>query len=500
MRNYHEIKRACTLLIAIVTIFIFSASKPDKKYYNEIYRPQFHFSPEKNWHNDPNGLIYYDGEYHLFYQYNPHGREWGFMHWGHAVSTDLVHWEHLPIAIYPDENSEDKLHCTAYSGTAIVDEMNLLGKQTGREKTLVIFYTSKECGQRIAYSTDRGRTWVKYEGNPVIAYDETDDARDPKVFWHEPSKKYVMVLYRKQDAEDKSRGFSFYQSDNLIDWEYKSHIYGFFECPDLVPMVVSNRPDETKWVLFNGDGSYMIGNFEGEQFTPETARIQGDFGKNYYATQTWSNIPESDGRVIQLAWMKGGVFPGMPFKGQMTFPSELVLTKYSYGYQLNRKPVREIERLYEKHYRWEDETLIPGINQNLVKKVKGNLLHIRGEFDLKNCNNFGFYIGKSNKSSGIEILYDAKRETISLLGSMAPLPAIDNKVTLEILVDRTSVELFGNEGQSVITNYFTPESDADQLVLFNSGGELQVNRLDIYKLRSAWVRVKTEGQESVRQQ
>ena len=155
--------------------------------------------------NDPNGLVYYDGEYHLFYQHNPNGKEWGYMHWGHAVSKDLVRWEHMPIAIFPDENSTDKERCTAFSGSAIVDENNLLGKQNGDNKTLVAFYTSQHCGQRIAYSNDKGRTWEKYEGNPIIPYDATDDARDPKVFWHEPTQKWVMVLYRKLNANDNSK-------------------------------------------------------------------------------------------------------------------------------------------------------------------------------------------------------------------------------------------------------------------------------------------------------
>ncbi|SHF78691.1 levanase [Mariniphaga anaerophila] len=474
-------------LFTLIFLFLLTASKPDKKYYNELYRPQFHFTPEKNWHNDPNGLVYYDGEYHMFYQYNPKGNEWGYMHWGHAVSTDLVHWEHLPVAIYPDENSEDKEYCTAFSGSAIVDDRNLLGKQQGDEKTLVAFYTSKSCGQRIAYSTDRGRTWEKYEGNPVIAYDETDDARDPKVIWHEPTQKYVMVLYRKTLDDDKSKGISFYTSENLVDWEYKSHVFGFYECPDLIPMQVSNRPEETKWVLFDGDGSYLIGNFDGEKFAPESAKMKSDFGKNYYATQTWSNIPEEDGRVIQIAWMRGGTFPDMPFNGQMTFPAELQLTKFSFGYKVTRKPVAEIELLHDKQYSWENETQIPGINQNIIKKAKGDCLHIIGEFDLKTCNNFGFFIRNGKKTAGTELLYDVKRGVLSVLGTSAPVMPVDNKITLEILVDRASIEVFANGGQTVISNCFNPEEGAENLVLFNNGGELKVNKLDIFKLNSAWV-------------
>jgi sucrose-6-phosphate hydrolase SacC (GH32 family) len=473
-------------LFALASVFLLTASTPDKNYYNELYRPQFHFTPEKNWMNDPNGLVYFDGEYHLFYQHNPNGNEWGYMHWGHAVSTDLVHWKHLPIAIYPDENSTDKERCTAFSGSAIVDHKNLLGKQQGDVKTLIAFYTSQHCGQRIAYSTDRGRTWEKYEGNPIIPFDETDDARDPKVVWHEPSKKYVMVLYRKTTDEERSKGVSFYTSENLVDWEYKSHVFGFYECPDLVPMQVANRPEETKWVLFDGDGSYLIGNFDGEEFSPETAKMKSDFGKNYYATQTWSNIPEEDGRIIQIAWMRGGNFPDMPFNGQMTFPTELQLIKFNFGYKVTRKPISEIELLHGKSYDWKNETLIPGINQNIVKKVKGDCLHIIGEFDLKTCNNFGFFIRHSKKTAGTELLYDVKRGTLSLLGTTAPLQPVDNKITLEILIDRASVEVFANGGQVAVSNNFTPEKGAEDLVLFSNGGEVIVEKLDIFRVESAW--------------
>lgn len=481
-------KTILTGLLAFAFVFLTTSSKRPDKYYDELYRPQFHFTPEKNWHNDPNGLVYYDGEYHLFYQYNPKGKEWGYMHWGHAVTKDLVHWEHLPIAIYPDENSEDKERCTAFSGSAIVDKRNVLGKQRGDEKTLVAFYTSQHCGQRIAYSTDKGRTWTKYEGNPVIAFEEYDDARDPKVFWHQPSQKYVMVIYRKTSEEEKSKGVSIYTSENLVDWEWKSHVYGFYECPDLVPIQVSNRPEEIKWVLFDGDGSYIIGNFDGEEFSPESPKMKSDYGKNYYATQTWSNIPEEDGRVLQIAWMKGGEFPDMPFNGQMSFPAELGIVKLNTGYRLTRQPVEEISLLHGKDYTWEDENVIPGINKNLVKRVNEECLHIYGEFDLKTCNSFGFMIRSGKKDAGTELMYNVKRGTLSLLGSVAPLMPVDNKITLEILVDRASVEVFANGGQVVISNCFTPQEKSDDLVLFNSGGELGVDNLVIHEVESAWER------------
>ncbi len=476
-------KYLLTSLLAVTLSITLSSAKNKKRKFDEIYRPQFHFTPEKNWQNDPNGLVYYDGEYHLFYQYNPFGNEWGYMHWGHAISTDLIHWKHLPIAIYPDENSTDKEKCTAFSGSAIVDENNTLGKEKGENKTLVAFYTSQNCGQRIAYSTDKGRTWTKFEGNPVIPFND-DDARDPKVFWHEASGKWVMVLYRQPTDDKKSRGVSIYNSDDLVNWTWKSHVSGFFECPDLIELQVTNRPEEKKWLLFDGDGSYIIGAFDGATFTAESGKIKSDFGANYYATQTWSNVPKEDGRTLQIAWMRGGKYPNMPFNGQMSFPCELTLTKFSFGYKLVRNPVKEIELLHDKHYDWKEKNLIPGIKENLLRSVKGDCLHIIGLFDLKTANYFGFMIRNNRKNSGTEIMYNVKNRTLSVLGSIVPIVPVDNKIKLELLVDRTSIEIFINDGQTVVSNCFTPEEGANDLALFTNGGELGVDWLDIYKLKS----------------
>lgn len=479
-------KYLSTAFVSVLLVFMLVSFNSDKEFYNELYRPQFHFTPEKNWHNDPNGLVFYKGEYHMFYQYNPKGNEWGFMHWGHAVSTDLIHWEHLPIALYPDNNSEDKEFCTAFSGSAIVDEHNLLGKQKGDEKTLIAFYTSNKCGQRIAFSTDKGRTWEKYAGNPIIPFDENDDARDPKVFWHEETQNWIMVLYRKNTGDEKSKGVSIYTSKNLTEWTWKSHIAGFYECPDLVRLKVTNRPGESKWILFDGDGSYLIGSFDGEIFTPESAKIKSDFGRNYYATQTWSNIPANDDRTLQIAWMRGGEFPEMPFNGQMSFPCEISLTKFSFGYKLVRKPVKEIEVLHRKHYDWENKVVIPGINDNKTKSVKGDCLHIIGEFDLKTSDNFGFIVRNSKKNPGTEISYNVKRGVLTFLNSTVPVVPVDNKISLEILLDRSSIEIFANGGQTVISNCFTPTKGALDLVLYSNGGELGIDKLDIYELKSIW--------------
>ncbi len=472
------------LLLLFTSISVF-ASKPERPF-NELYRPQFHFSPEKNWQNDPNGLVYYKGEYHLFYQHNPLGNEWGYMHWGHAISTDLVHWKHLPIAINPDNDSQDKENCTAFSGCGLVDQNNVTGLQKGEEKTMLVFYTSWKCGQRLAYSNDKGRTWIKYEKNPIIPYTEGDDARDPKVFWHENSKQYVMVLYRKLNNDEKQKGISFYTSKNLINWEFKNHISGFYECPDLVELPVNRRSDDKKWVLFDGDGSYLIGSFDGEKFIPDLPKMSSDCGKNYYATQTWSNIPDTDGRTIQIAWMRNGEFPGMPFNGQMSFPCELSLKKYTEGIKLVRKPVKEIELLHQKGEMWSNENLIPGLNKNITRGIKGDCLHIIGSFNLKTSDSFGFVVRLDKKNNGTEILYNVKTKTLSCLGNSVEIEPIDNVLKLDILLDRSSIEIFANDGKTVMSSCFVPTENANGLYLFNTGGELLIEKLEIYPLKSIW--------------
>lgn len=473
-------------VILTFCLLLFISAAPEKRPFNEIFRPQFHFAPDRNWQNDPNGLIWFEGEYHLFYQHNPYDREWGFMNWGHAVSKDLVRWEHLPVAITPDNDSKDKEYCTAWSGCAIVDDKNLTGLRKGDLPTLLIFYTSRQCGQRMAYSTDKGRTWVKYGGNPVIPFDEKDDARDPKVFWYKPGQKYIMVLWRKPGGDEKTQGISFYSSSNLTEWAFESHLPGFYECPDLIELPVNRRPDDTRWVIFDGDGAYRIGQFDGKEFIPETPSRKSDYGANYYATQTWSNIPAEDGRTIQIAWMRGGSYPGMPFNGQMTFPCELSLINTMDGIRLIRRPVKEIEILHDKGFHMENKNLIPGLNKNPLKGLKGDCFHLIGTFDLKSVNSFGFLLRSSRDVTGTEIRYDATKNKLNCLGQTVSLDPEDGKIRLEILVDRTSIEIFGNDGKLVMTNCFNPEPKAYELVLYNTGGELLIEKLEVYPMISMY--------------
>ncbi len=474
-------KRYLFLLIAAVALI---SAKPDKNYYNEKLRPQFHFTPEKNWMNDPSGLVWYDGEYHLFYQHNPFGLDRGFMHWGHAVSKDLVRWEHLPVALTPDEGSADTIRCTAFPGSAVVDQNNVAGLQKGDDKTLLAFYTSQECGQRLAYSNDKGRTWTKYEKNPLIAFDN-DDARDPKVFFHQPSGKWVMALYRCPGNDKKKQGISIYTSSNLLDWEFQSHVEGYYESPDLFEIPLDGQTDQKKWVLLGADGAYQVGTFDGKTFTPETKKRRLDYGRNFYASQTWSNQPE--GKLIQVAWMKGGEYPGMPFNGQLSFPTELSLRTTHDGPALCRKPIAAIASLYDQSTKKEDKNYLPGLKTNLLGSLKGDAFHIKAVFDPKTSDVFGFVVRSGKTSSGMEIRYETAKNNLYVNGSEMIVRPVDGKIEMEILVDRSSIEIFCNGGEQVISTCFTPEAGDEDLVLLTQGGELYVKSLEIYKLRSAWV-------------
>lgn len=469
-------KNLSIIFTGIVLALTLTSSKPDKDYYSEQYRPQFHFSPEAGKQSTTSGLLYYDGEYHVFYQYLPNNAIDSLdFQWGHTSSKNLVNWKHHPVTFNSGEN------CKILSGSAVIDEKNTLKKQTGDDKTFLMFYFSQDCGLKIAYSTDKGTTWNSFETNPAMPNNETDNMRHPNIFWHEATQKWIMVLNR--ELNDNSIGASIYSSNDLINWEWESNIPDIKGNPDLISIKVTNRPEETKWILFDEDGSYIIGDFDGETFSPETDKMASDRGSNYFAPQ---HLPAEDGRIIQIAWMTGGDYPNMPFNGQMTFPAELKITKLNSEYKLTRLPVKEIALLYGKHHDFTDRNIIPGINDNPLKRIKGECFHIIAELDAKTSNNFGFMIRNGRKDIGSEILYNVQNEIMYIFGTTVPLKLIDNKMSIEILIDRSSIEIFANGGQVTVTNNFNPVEGADGYILYTNGGELMIKQMDIYAINTVW--------------
>jgi len=447
---------------------------PAAALYNEKYRPQFHFTPRKNWTNDPNGLVYYKGEYHLFFQHNPKGINWGNMTWAHAVSTDLIHWKQLPDAIQPDELG------TIFSGSAVVDWNNTSGFETGAEKALVAFYTSAGSHapkkvpftQSIAYSNDRGRTWLKYKNNPVIGHIRANN-RDPKVIWHEPTKTWIMALYLDRDD------FVLFSSKNLKEWSHMQDVKlpGAGECPDFFPLAVDGNPANTRWVFWGANGRYLLGTFDGRKFTKETGPFESRVG-NFYASQTYSDIPDSDGRRIQIAWMAGGKFPGMPFNQQMSIPCELTLRTFPEGIRLCRVPVREIDTLRGVHWHLKDTTLQPG--DKLLSAISAELFEIQTEIELGSVSEIVFNL------RGNPLTYNVKNKILSCKGKKVKVTPINGVIKLHILVDRTSIEVFPNYGRVTMHLCFPLDPNKTLQYLSADGGKAKINSLKLYRLKSIW--------------
>ncbi len=446
--------------------------------YNETYRPQFHFTARNNWINDPNGLVYYRGEFHLFFQHNPRGINWGNMTWGHAVSKDLVHWQQLDNAIEPDHLG------TIFSGSAVVDWHNTGGFQSGEEKPIVAIYTAaggtsqeskgQPFTQCLAYSADRGRTWKKFPGNPVLKHIAGDN-RDPKVVWYAPGKTWVMTLFLEGNT------YTFLSSPDLKEWTrlHDLVVPGCGECPDFFELPAGGIAAGKKWVWTAASGKYLIGAFDGRRFVPDDPRPrQADWGANYYAVQSYSDIPEADGRRIQIAWMSGGKYPKMPFNQQMSFPCELKLEPSPEGLRLCRLPVKEIERLHDRKYAWAGKTLQPG--ENPLDGIAGDLFDLRAELEPAGASEFGF------KIRGESIAYTVAGGKFACLGRSVEMPPVAGRIRLQILADRSSLEVFGNDGLAPMTSCWLPPRSDRSLAVYCAGGPVKLDSLELYTLKSIW--------------
>lgn len=451
--------------------------------YDQSMRPQFHFTSLKNWINDPNGMVWYDGEYHLFFQHNPKGTVWGNMTWGHAVSTDIVHWTQLPHAILPYGGG------TIFSGTAVVDHNNSLGKQQGDIKTLVAIFTfAKEpFYQAAAYSTDKGRSFqLVNNGRSVVPNQGVDKTeRDPKIFWHEASKKWIMVLWvqkaEKEGTPDEKRGkVRFFNSDNLTDWALASELERnwAYECMDFVELPVDGNPKNKKWLLYDASFDYEIGDFDGKTFTSNKKAFKGDLGTNFYAAQTFNNSP--DGRAVIIGWMNGTwkkptffESAGMPFNLQMSFPSTLELRTTPEGIRLFRIPVKEIERLYFKSYKFNNLSLAKAVKK--LADVKAELIDM----------SIDFHAVDSLQLNVRGLVIDWKNGQFAFKNTKIPAVAIDGKVKIRLLLDRTSLELFANEGAAVATFYASPDVQNKRITI-SSSQNTKINSMIINELKSSW--------------
>ncbi len=450
-------------------------SAPAEPLYHEALRPQFHFTarywdgyavqPDTNgregWVNDVNGPVWFDGEYHLF------GQRWWHA-WLHAVSKDLVHWSELKPAF-----GEGGHFGGTQSGTCVVDYRNVSGLGNGKAPVLIAFWAAQDNrNQCISFSNDRGRTWTKWAKNPVLAH----PYRDPKVFWHEPTKKWIMVLCGPPDYS-----YLIFTSSDLLHWEKQSRIPDMFECPDMFPLALDGDKTKIEWVVVNGDARYLVGDFDGKVFKPLTGKKTGDWGGAAYAAQTFNNMPANDPRRIQVAWLRGGRWPKMPFSQQWSVPVEMTLHTRADGPTVYRCPIREIQKLWDRKFDISPTTLNPG--ENPLAAQTGKYYDIEMEIDVTGSDATEINLRVAGSSL---VSYHVKEKVLESCGSRAMLAAENGRVEVRVLLDRTSVETFGNHGLVSISKCMLPIDSKPALVLSAVGGKARLSRLTLHSMKSMW--------------
>ena len=478
-------------------------------YYREQYRPGYHFTPEMNWMNDPNGLVYFDGEYHLFYQHNPHGNTWGHMSWGHAVSRDLLHWKHLPIALH------EEYGLMAFSGSCAADLKNTSGFGSENQTPLVAIFTAHGLGkqtQDLAYSIDRGRSWTKYLGNPVIDLNEKD-FRDPKVFWHKPTKQWVMVV-----SLAKAKRLQFYGSNDLKSWKKLSEFGPAgvqnkpnWECPDLFELPIENEPGKTAWVLEadmgggsvagGSGGEYFVGQFDGTRFITNSKHSKWvDYGRDFYAPVSWDNIPVEDGRRIWIGWMNNwqtALNPTHPWRSAMSIPRELFLRRIDGELVMCQRPIRELKTLRKEDNSYSNILVDDGVHP---ADISGNQLEIHLDCHIQTAKNFGIRVLKDGNEY-TEIGYDVSKKVVYVdrqkSGNVgfhpqfagrheASLRQDNDIIKLQILIDASSVEVFANDGEVVITDLVFPTGNKNRIEFFAKEGTAEFHGVRMFPLKSVW--------------
>lgn len=488
--------------ILIVSLLIAGKSiAQETVLFKENYRPQYHFSPAKNWMNDPNGLVYRDGLYHLFFQHNPFGNVWGHMSWGHATSKDLIHWKELPVAI-AEENGR-----MIFSGSAVYDINNSAGFATEKkDKTLVAIYTGHTDTlqtQDLAFSNDDGLTWKKYAANPVLNLHKKD-FRDPNVFWYEPKQEWIMAV--SQPIEHQ---ISFYASTNLKAWKLlsnfgpKGDISGVWECPDLMQVPIEGSAGKSKWVLFTSQNStmqYFVGEFDGVRFLEDKPSDQihkQDYGTDYYAAVTYHNTP--DKQPISIGWVNNWEYansiPTKPWKSAMSLPRKLSVKKLGDDWVLVQQPIIGLQTLREQEQKIKEisvkqsKTLpFSGLSYEIlcnIQPVETGLAGIR----LAVGDDRYFEISYNPKTEQLAIdrshTYNAfNKKYASFSKSAATIKAKGGKINLHIYVDASIVEVYSGDGTVVLTAQVFPDQKDRGIQLFSEGGTANFTDIQFWQVKA----------------
>jgi fructan beta-fructosidase len=436
--------------------------------YEETLRPQIHFSTKRGWLNDANGMVYYNGQYNLYYQHDPFnwdgsGQKW----WGHAVSPDMVNWQEVQEGIYSHTYGDE-----VYSGSAVVDTNNTGGFKTGTNDVIVAAFYSTARGECIAYSNDGGLTFTDYSNNPVVLHSVV--GRDPHLLWYAPSNYWVMAVYDGGGGN----GVEFYTTPDFRTWTFRSKIYnGFFECPDMFQLPVDGKTNNLMWELNDGSSGYQLGQCDGATFTPSTAELPGNLGSGFYASQTFTSMKPGDNRKVRIGWAQIST-PDMPFNQLMYFPTALTLQTTSNGVQLCSAPIAEVTNDSVNIYAWTNLNLNPGYNP--LSGIRGQLFDLKTQFSVGSAQTITFTF------QNVTVTYNASAQQISCNGDTQSLPPINGSVQLEIIVDLDTIEIFGNNGRLYMPLPASNSSGNSLISLISTGGTATFNSLTVNELKSAW--------------
>lgn len=456
-------------LIFILIIFIATAAFPQNKKstarFNETYRNQFHFSPDLNKMGSPIALWLSDSIYHLYYQYNPHNLIDGFMNWGHATSPDLISWEQQALAIEQPPLA-DSMFLSPWFGAVVNTENGLRAWLNRWENGL---YQS---------TSDNG-----FQFNNEIQLIGTDKLAksEPFVFWHKPTQKWIMIAY-----ERPSTTMYILNSDDGLSWEETSQFHYNFGFPNLVEISVDHKNDDTRWVLFTEGGTCLIGNFDGKKFNIENAMAKFDKGRKIGGSLVYTN--PINNKVIGITEIKSDQLADIASNGFMSFPYEITLHQTENGVELQQAPLSTIEQLFQKSQIWGQEKIYPGIKNNVLKRVKGNELYIKGTISIINSDLFGFILRSDRGQRGIEISCNLKQSVLSIMDSQITYKPQNKQFEFEILIDRSSLEVYIDGGKYVFRRSFSPVPNYNSYDLFTNGGEIVIEHLEVHQLKSIWTK------------
>jgi fructan beta-fructosidase len=494
------------LLVCAYSLFLFVAAKAQTDY-SELYRPRYHYTPAINWCNDPNGLVYNNGVYHLFHQYNPFGNVWGHMSWAHATSKDLLHWTPQPLALAEEKDT------MIFSGTCVVDKNNTsgFGNKNGPAPMVAIYTGHIENvnqSQHLAYSLDNGIHWIKYNRNPILDLHKKD-FRDPKVFWFAPKKYWVMAVVLPVEHR-----VQFYSSPNLKAWTLLSEFgpagdtAAVWECPDLVEVPVQGNPTKKKWVLqtsMNASMQYFIGSFDGVKFMNENSNskvLRPDYGPEYYAAISFNQLPAGH-LPTAIGWVNNWNYandiPTTPWKGAMSLPRTMMVKKLGNEWILLQQPPAAVQQLRQP-------MLLQLANRPIQHSmpIAANTIQCELAITLQpsGTGNSGLRLATGNQHY-IEIGYDAARQELYIDRSktahqsfnknfeklnryVVSLPLKNNLLTLRVLLDNSVVEVFANDGEAVLTAQFFAEKEETGMQLFADGGKAKLVNLQLWPMKSIW--------------